>query len=143
MKSPIYASLWFNNQAAEAAQYYCDIFSDGKILNQSPFVVTFEVNKTKIMAINGNVDFKFNESVSFVVECDTQEEIDHLWNSFLPDGKELMCGWIKDKYGVCWQVIPSVLSELMSNPQKAPKVSEAFLKMKKFDIAQLLKAANG
>lgn len=102
-------------------------------------VTTFELNGTKFMGLNGGPTFNFTEAVSFVINCDTQEEIDYYWNNFTKDGgKESMCGWCKDKYGLSWQVVPSILEKLMSDPAKAPRVVEAFMKMKKFDIQTLL-----
>jgi len=94
------------------------------------------------MGLNGRPsEFKFNESASFVVSCDTQGEIDFYWDKLLQDGgKEDQCGWLKDKYGVSWQVVPTILGELMSDPQKAPRVVNAFMKMKKFDIEKLINA---
>ncbi len=140
MQHPLYTCLWFNNNAKEAADYYCSIFKDSKITSQNPMVVMFELNGFKFMGLNGGDQFKFNESVSFVIECDTQEDIDHYWNAFTKEGKESQCGWCKDKYGVSWQVIPKILSQLMGDKEKGPRVMQAFLKMKKFDIATLLQA---
>jgi predicted 3-demethylubiquinone-9 3-methyltransferase (glyoxalase superfamily) len=140
MKSPIYPCLWFDGQAKAAADFYCTIFKNSKILNESPMVVNFELNGRKFMGLNGGPQFKFNESVSFVVECETQEEIDHYWNSLTKGGEESMCGWLKDKFGVSWQIIPSILGQLMSDPSRSQRVIETFLKMRKFDIESLLKA---
>lgn len=140
MSEPIYPCLWFEDQAKEAAQYYCSIFKGAKITSENDFVSMFEFNGQKFMCLNGKAEFKFNESVSFVINCDTQAEIDHYWDSFTKNGgKESMCGWCKDKYGVSWQVVPSKLGMWMSDPKKSPKVVEAFMKMKKFDIATLEK----
>jgi len=140
MTHPLYTCLWFNNNAKEAADYYCDIFKNSKILSENPMVVMFEVNGFKFMALNGGDQFKFNESVSFVIECDTQDEIDHYWNAFTKEGQESMCGWCKDKYGVSWQVVPKILGQLMNDKEKGPRVMQAFLKMKKFEIEKLLNA---
>ena len=140
MSHPLYTCLWFNHQAKEAAEYYCSIFKNSRIISENAMVVMFEVNGFKIMALNGGNQFTFNEAVSLVIECDTQDEIDHYWNAFTAEGKESMCGWCKDKYGFSWQVVPKVLSKLMGDPQKAPRVMQAFLKMKKFDIAALTQA---
>ncbi len=139
MKNPIYPCLWFDGKAKEAADYYCRIFKNSKIISENPVVVMFDLNGNKFMGLNGGDSFKFNESVSFVVNCDSQEEIDHYWNSLTSDGgQESMCGWLKDKYGVSWQIVPTILSELMSNPEKSQRVIDAFLQMRKFDI-ELLK----
>jgi predicted 3-demethylubiquinone-9 3-methyltransferase (glyoxalase superfamily) len=140
MKNPIFPCLWFNGQAKEAATFYCTVFKNSKIIADTPMVVTFELNGSKFMALNGGPQFTFNESVSFVVECETQAEIDHYWNKLTEGGSESMCGWLKDKFGVSWQIVPTVLGALMSDSNRAPRVVEAFLKMKKFDIETLLNA---
>ncbi len=281
MSKSIYPCLWFDNQAKETATFYCSVFSNGKILHDTPMVTTFEIEGFKIMGLNGgpmfkinpsislmvtcgskeeidgiwaklmeggkammgldkypwserygwvadkygmtwqlmmgelpkggqkitssflfvneqygrakeaiefytsifpnsqihslqlykagdpqpegnlmfgqfdldgqllaamdgtgNHDFKFNEGFSIVVNCDTQKEIDHFWNELTEGGQESQCGWLKDKFGVSWQIVPSVLGSLMSDPGKAGKTIAAFMKMKKFDIAELEKAAN-
>ena len=103
-------------------------------------VVQFELNGRRFMGLNGGPNFVFNEAVSFVVECENQEEIDHYWNSLTQGGKENACGWLKDKYGVSWQIVPAILGKLMSDPLKAPRVLKAFMQMKKFDIAVLQQA---
>lgn len=103
-------------------------------------VVRFEINGTQFMGLNGGPNFKFNESVSFVVECETQEEIDHYWDKLTEGGAESMCGWLKDRYGVSWQIVPTVLAKLMGDPERAGRVMQAFMKMKKFDIATLEQA---
>ena len=142
MSKQLYPCLWFNTGAKEAADFYCSIFPNSKILNASPIVVNFELNGTHFMALNEkSKQFPFNESVSFVIPCEDQAEIDHYWNSLTADGgAESMCGWCKDKYGVSWQVVPVILGKLMSDPEKAPRVIQAFMKMRKFDIEALMKA---
>lgn len=135
-----YPCLWSNNNAKEMAEYYAGIFKDSRVQSENPVVVMMELNGQVFMLLNGGDRFKFNESVSFVINCDTQEEIDHYWNAFTKEGEESMCGWCKDKFGVSWQVVPTILGKLMSDPQRAQRVIEAFLKMKKFDIATLEKA---
>lgn len=142
MIKPIYPCLWFEKQAGEAAAFYCSVFPNSRILNQSPMVVNFELNGTRFMALNDRrPPHDFNEATSFVVTCENQQEIDHYWEKFTADGgKESMCGWCMDKFGVSWQVIPSILGELMSTPGKAERVVAAFLKMRKFNIDQLLNA---
>ena len=138
MKNQIYPCLWFDGQAQEAANFYCTVFKDSKILNSNPMVVNFELKGEKFMALNGGPQFNFNESVSLVVDCENQPEIDYYWESLTKDGgSEGNCGWLKDKFGVSWQIVPTILSKLMSNSENAPKVIEAFLKMKKFNIEQL------
>lgn len=141
MTNQIYPCLWFDGQLAKtAAEFYCEIFPNSKILSTNPFVVIFELNGKKFMGLNGGPEFKFSEAVSFVVNCDTQEEIDHYWNKLTADGEESKCGWLKDKFGVSWQIVPSILGKLMNDPEKAPKVMYAFMQMKKFDIEKLLQA---
>jgi predicted 3-demethylubiquinone-9 3-methyltransferase (glyoxalase superfamily) len=138
MKNEIFPCLWFNGQAQEAAQFYCSIFKNSEITANNQMVVHFTLDGKKFMGLNGGPNFKFNEAVSFVVNCDMQDEIDHYWYRLTADGgKEGNCGWLKDKYGVSWQIVPTALPRLMSNPEKAQKVTEAFLKMKKFDIKTL------
>jgi predicted 3-demethylubiquinone-9 3-methyltransferase (glyoxalase superfamily) len=141
MTNQLYPCLWFDNQAKEAAEFYCSFFPNSKIVSENPIVVIFELNHTKFMGLNGGPIFKHSEAVSFVVECKDQEEIDYYWNHFIADGgNESQCGWCKDKFGVSWQVIPTILGELMNDPAKSQRVMEAFMKMKKFDI-ELLKNA--
>ena len=140
MNNSIYPCLWFDGQAKEAATFYCSIFPNSKITADNPMVVMFEINGKKIMGLNGEPRFTFNEAVSFVVDCDTQEEIDHYWNKLTEGGAESMCGWLKDKFGVSWQIVPTILGGLMSDPEKGPRVIQAFMQMKKFDIQKLLDA---
>ncbi len=140
MSESIYPCLWFNGNAKEAADFYCSVFKNSKIISENPIVIIFELNGSKFMALNGNKKFEFNESLSFVVQCKDQQEIDDYWYTLTKEGKESMCGWLKDKYGVSWQIVPSILPELMNDPARAAKVTQAFLKMKKFDIATLLNA---
>ena len=142
MPKPIYPCLWFEKQAKEAATFYCDIFPNSKILNESPIVVNFELNGRQFMALNTkSPQLAFNESLSLVIPCEDQKEIDHYWSKLTADGgKESMCGWCTDKFGVSWQVVPIILGELMSDPQRAQRVMAAFLQMKKFDIEKLVNA---
>jgi predicted 3-demethylubiquinone-9 3-methyltransferase (glyoxalase superfamily) len=100
MNNSIFPCLWFDGQAKAAADFYCSIFKDSKITADTPMVVTFELNGNKFMGLNGGPNFKFNEAVSFVVNCETQDEIDHYWNKLTDGGEESMCGWLKDKFGV-------------------------------------------
>ena len=140
MKKVIYPCLWFDEKAHEAAEFYCSIFENGKITSTNPIVTMFEMNGTKFMALNGGPHYKFNEAVSFVVDCDTQEEIDRYWNRLTEGGTEGQCGWLKDKYGVSWQIVPAILGKLMSDQDKAPRVMKVFMQMKKFNIDQLMNA---
>jgi len=141
MANQIYPCLWFDGQAREAAEFYCSIFPNAKIISDSGTVVNFELNGQSYMGLNGGNLFKFNEAVSFVISCKDQEEIDFYWNKLTADGGvEGNCGWCKDKYGLSWQVVPAILGELMATPNKGQRVVKAFLKMKKFDIESLINA---
>jgi predicted 3-demethylubiquinone-9 3-methyltransferase (glyoxalase superfamily) len=148
--------LWFDYQAEEAAKFYTAVFNHSKIGGVSRYgkegfeitkkpegsvmVVSFKLNDLEFMALNGGPLFKFNESISIVVHCETQEEIDHFWTSLTAGGQESNCGWLKDKYGVSWQIVPAILPKLLSDPSKAERVTKAFLQMKKFDISKLEQA---
>jgi predicted 3-demethylubiquinone-9 3-methyltransferase (glyoxalase superfamily) len=140
MKKEIYPCLWFNGNAREAAEFYCSVFKNTAITSDNRMVVMVDLNGQKFMCLNGGQEFKFNEAVSFVVECDTQEEIDYYWERLTEGGEEVQCGWLKDRFGVSWQIVPAILSELMNDPSRSQRVVDAFLKMKKFDIAKLLSA---
>ena len=138
MIKQLYPCLWFDGQAQAAAKFYCSIFKNSKITADNHMVCTFELNGNKFMGLNGGPQFKFNEAVSFVVDCETQEEIDHYWSSLISDdGSEGRCGWLKDKFGVSWQIVPTILPKLLSDPARSQKVMEAFMKMNKFDIKAL------
>jgi predicted 3-demethylubiquinone-9 3-methyltransferase (glyoxalase superfamily) len=140
MKNEIYPCLWFDGNAEAAATFYCSVFPNSSIKHNTPMVVTFNLNGNQFMGLNGGPIFTFSEAVSFVVNCNTQEEIDYYWNKLTEGGKESQCGWLKDKFGVSWQIVPTILAELMSDPEKAPRVVQAFMKMKKFEIEALLNA---
>ncbi|HPI53094.1 MAG TPA: VOC family protein [Chitinophagaceae bacterium] len=142
LSSPIYPCLWFNHNAKEAAEFYCTVFENSRIISESPIVVMFEINGQQMMGLNGGNKFTFNEATSFVIPCDTQDEIDYYWSALTQDGTESMCGWLNDKFGVSWQVVPSFLGKLMSHPTNGKRVMEAFLKMKKFDVELLMTIAN-
>jgi predicted 3-demethylubiquinone-9 3-methyltransferase (glyoxalase superfamily) len=148
--------LWFNNDAEEAVKLYMSVFKDGKMLKESRYdkasaevsgqtegsILTceFELFGQKFMALNGGPLFKFTEAVSLVVDCDTQEEVDAYWNALTADGgEESQCGWLKDKFGLSWQITPKQLGEFMSDPdpKKAQATMQAMLSMKKLDIAAL------
>jgi predicted 3-demethylubiquinone-9 3-methyltransferase (glyoxalase superfamily) len=141
MTSKIYPCLWFDGQAHEAADFYCSIFPNSRILNKTPMVAVYELDGNRYMNLNGGPEFKFNESFSLVISCEDQEEVDYYWDRLSADGEEGKCGWLQDKYGFSWQVVPKVLSQLMSDPDKAPHVMYAFMQMKKLIIADLLVAA--
>ena len=135
-----YPCLWFDGRAREAAGFYCSIFKNSRITLDTPMVVNFEINGQKFMGLNGGPMFRFNEAVSFVMDCSDQAELDHYWSSLSADGgEESMCGWLKDKYGLSWQLVPEMLGRLMSTgePQKANAMMQALMKMKKLDIATL------
>ena len=141
MADQLYPCLWFDGQAKAAADFYCSIFKNSKVTYDSPMVVFFELNGEKIMGLNGGPEFKFNEAFSLVVSCETQEEIDNYWNKLTADGgNESMCGWLKDKFGFSWQIVPSIIGSLMSDPEKAPRVMQAIMQMKKIDIKKLINA---
>lgn len=142
MTKPIYPCLWFDGKAKEAAEYYCGIFPNSRIITDTPTVVIFEINGQQYMGLNGGPRFQFTEAVSFVVECDTQEELDHYWNSLTANGgAESMCGWLKDKYGLSWQIIPGILGKLMSSIETGQQVMQVVLQSKKLVIAELEAAA--
>jgi predicted 3-demethylubiquinone-9 3-methyltransferase (glyoxalase superfamily) len=140
--------LWFDGQAEEAARFYASVFKrsqvgkpvsgpDGKVL-----VVPFEIEGQAFTALNGGPQFKFNESVSFAIECETQEEIDYYWEKLIAGGgKPVQCGWLKDRFGVSWQVVPAGIMQLYSDSRTAPRVMQAMLKMVKLDMQELKEAA--
>ena len=135
MKNEIYPCLWFDGQAKAAADFYCSVFTNSKILSESPMVVTFELNGKKFMGLNGGPHFRLNEAISFVVNCDSQEEIDYYWNKLTSDGgAESMCGWLKDKFGLSWQIVPSNIGNLIGDPVRGEKVMKEVLKMKKLNL---------
>jgi predicted 3-demethylubiquinone-9 3-methyltransferase (glyoxalase superfamily) len=140
MIKQIYPCLWFDGQAKAAADFYCSVFKNSKITANNPMVVRFELNGVQFMGLNGGPEFKFNEAVSFVVECETQDEIDYYWDKLTEGGQESQCGWLKDKFSVSWQIVPAILGKLMRDPEKSPRVIQAFMKMKKFDIEKLMNA---
>lgn len=141
MTNQLYPCLWFDGNAKAAAEFYCSVFKDSGITTDTPMVVNFEIKGQKFMCLNGGPHFKFNEAVSLVVECENQEEIDYYWNKLAADGgQESMCGWLKDKFGFSWQIIPGMIGKWMTGP-KASRVMDEILKMKKIDIEKLVNAA--
>lgn len=140
MNNQIYPCLWHDGNAQEAAEFYCGIFNNSRITESTPMVVNFELNGRKFMGLNAGPMFKFNEAISFVVDCETQQEIDYYWNKLSEGGSEGQCGWLKDKFGVSWQIVPTVLGKLMTDPERSGRVVQAFMQMKKFDIEKLLNA---
>jgi predicted 3-demethylubiquinone-9 3-methyltransferase (glyoxalase superfamily) len=148
--------LWFDHQAEQAANFYASIFPNSKVskvvrYNEagpgpagSAMTVQFELEGQSFTALNGGPHFKFTEAISFVVHCETQDEVDHYWEKLSAGGGEVQCGWVKDKFGLSWQVVPNVLPELLSNPdpKKAARVMKAMMTMKKLDIRALQQAAH-
>ncbi len=133
--------LWFNKEAAEAANFYVTVFKNSRVISTNPWVTSFELEGLTINALNGGPKFKLDEAFSFVINCDTQEEIDYYWNTLTANGgEESMCGWLKDKFGLSWQVVPSILGTLMNDPERSQRVMNAFLQMKKFDIQKIMDA---
>ncbi|MGZ4780105.1 MAG: VOC family protein [Thermoanaerobaculia bacterium] len=150
--------LWFDNQAEEAATFYASIFDDSKVLSVSRYgdagpgpkgtamTVRFKLLGQEFTGLNGGPLFKFNEAISFVVHCETQKEVDELWKKLTEGGGQPgQCGWLKDKYGLSWQIVPNILGKLMNekDPRASQRVMKALLKMKKLDIEGLKKAAEG
>lgn len=142
--------LWFDDNAEEAMDFYRSIFKDTKVLNVSrmngkAFLLTFELLGQKIMGLNGGPKYKLTEAISLFVSCDTQQEVDELWEKLSEGGETQRCGWLKDKYGLSWQIIPKALGQLMGdpNPQKAQAVMQAMLKMDKIIVADLKSAYDG
>ena len=150
--------LWFDTQAEEAAQFYVSIFANSRIGSVTRYgdagpgpkgsvmTVTFTLDGHEFIALNGGPHFTFSEAISFSIDCDTQQDVDRYWNALTADGGiEQPCGWLKDKFGVSWQVNPRILGEMLSDadPQKAKHVMEAMLTMKKIDIAALQRAYAG
>jgi predicted 3-demethylubiquinone-9 3-methyltransferase (glyoxalase superfamily) len=143
--------LWFENQAEEAVNYYINIFNNSSIINityygeagpgpmDNVMTVTFELEGQEFTALNGGPMFKFTEAISFYVKCTSQYEVDYYWEKLTEAGEEQPCGWLKDKYGVSWQIVPTLLVEMLndSDPEKVKRVTEAMLKMKKIDIKTL------
>ncbi len=141
MTNQIFPCLWFDGKAKEAAEFYCSVFKDSKIINDTPMVVIFELNGSKFMGLNGGPQFKFDEAISFVVNCDSQEQIDYYWENLIANGgQESMCGWLKDKFGISWQIVPSNIGKLMGDPEKAKRVMQVITHMKKLDMRELEEA---
>jgi len=146
--------LWFDNQAEEAANYYVSIFKNSKVTNVSRYgdtgpgpkgsvmVAEFELDGQQFTALNGGPQFKFTEAISLVVNCENQEEVDYYWEKLSGDGgQEVVCGWLKDKYGLSWQVVPVRVFELLSDPATSDRVMAAVMEMKKLDLGKLEEAA--
>ena len=150
-------NLWFDTEAEEAANFYTSIFKDSEIVNVMHYgdagprpagmvmTVTFRLQGQEFTGINGGPDFKFNEAISFLVNCESQDEVDEYWENLTEGGEEGPCGWLKDKFGVSWQIAPTVLDKLLQDKdqEKVDRVMKAMLQMKKIDIAGLQKAYDG
>jgi predicted 3-demethylubiquinone-9 3-methyltransferase (glyoxalase superfamily) len=147
--------LWFDTEGEEAANFYTSVFPNSRILDVARYgsagprpegtvmTVTFELDGRKFGALNGGPDFTFNEAISFQVSCKNQEEVDMFWSKLSDGGEEGPCGWLKDRYGVSWQIVPTALTELLGDPdrEKSQRVMAAMLKMKKIEIDELERAA--
>lgn len=141
--------LWFDTNAEEAVNFYLGVFPNSRRVTEVRMTeagpgpkgriltIAFELDGQKFTALNGGPTFKFTEAISFVVRCDSQQEVDHYWSKLSAGGREMDCGWLKDRFGVAWQIVPARLPELV----KSPKAMQAMLKMKKLDIAELERAA--
>ena len=153
--------LWFDSQAEEAVEFYTAIFKNSRILGTARYdeaaakaagrpvgsvlTVAFELEGQKFTALNGGPVFKFTEAISFVVNCETQAEVDHFWDKLSAGGQEVQCGWLKDRFGVSWQIVPTILLEMLQDkdPEKAKRVMAAILKMTKLSIDELTEAYDG
>lgn len=160
-KQRITPCLWFDTEAEEAAKFYCSVFKDSKLSKISRYteagrevhgkpagsvmVVEFEIEGQTFTALNGGPNFKFNEAISLQVRCETQADVDYFWSKLTQGGEEGPCGWLKDKYGVSWQVVPASIPNMMTDPdsRKSERVMNAFLKMKKLDIDEIERAYEG
>jgi predicted 3-demethylubiquinone-9 3-methyltransferase (glyoxalase superfamily) len=157
MQQRITPNLWFDTEAEEAAEFYTSIFDNSRIVNVMRYTeagpreagtvmtVEFELDGQRFVGINGGPEFKFDEAVSFEIHCEDQEEVDYYWERLTEGGEESQCGWLKDRYGLSWQVVPAGMEELFSDsdPKRAERAMQAMLGMRKIDIAGLEKAAAG
>ena len=149
--------LWYDNKAEEAAELYCSLFPNSRIIRVSRYpegspapagtamTVEFELAGTKFVALNGGPVFHFTEAISLTVDCEDQDEVDRLWEKLTDGGEPSHCGWLKDRYGLSWQIVPRILPQLLSSPEAgvSQRVMTAMLQMAKIDIAKLQQAANG
>ena len=134
--------LWFDGQAEEAARFYASIFKKSKIVRVTPMYAAFQLEDQEFIALNGGPQFSFTPAISFFVRCKTQKEVDFFWEKLSDGGETLQCGWLRDRFGLSWQIVPSVLGELLedADEEKAERVMDALLKMTKLDISKLKKA---
>jgi predicted 3-demethylubiquinone-9 3-methyltransferase (glyoxalase superfamily) len=157
MPQKIVPNLWFDTEAEEAAEFYVGVFDNSRIVNVTHYTegapreagmvmtVEFELDGERFIGINGGPEFSFDEAVSFAIECETQEEIDYFWTQLSEGGEEGPCGWLKDRFGLSWQVVPTGMEELFADPDKgrSERAMKAMLGMRKLDIAALRRAADG
>ena len=159
MTNQITPCLWFNDNAEEAVNFYISVFKNSRIETINRYTkegseihghkegevltISFNINGQSFTALNGGPIFKFNEAISFQVFCETQEEIDNYWDKLTHGGEEGQCGWLKDKFGLSWQIIPKILPKLLCDPKIAGRVTNAFMQMKKFNIEKVLQAKDG
>ncbi|HEX3241532.1 MAG TPA: VOC family protein [Solirubrobacterales bacterium] len=157
MKQRIVPNLWFDTEAEEAAEFYTSIFDDSRIVNVTRYTeagpreagmvmtVEFEIEGQRFIGINGGPEFRFDEAVSFEIECETQDEIDYFWEKLTDGGEESQCGWLRDRFGLSWQVVPKGMEEVFADddPERANRAMKAMLGMRKFDLAALRAAADG
>jgi predicted 3-demethylubiquinone-9 3-methyltransferase (glyoxalase superfamily) len=135
--------LWFDTEGEEAAKFYTSIFPNSRIGHISRMTVGFELDGQKFVALNGGPQYQFSEAISFQIPCDSQEEVDSYWDQLVEGGEEGPCGWLKDRFGVSWQVVPRRLIELLQDPETSEPVTSCMMQMKKIDIAALEEAAAG
>jgi predicted 3-demethylubiquinone-9 3-methyltransferase (glyoxalase superfamily) len=157
MQPKIIPNLWFDTEAEEAAEFYVSVFDNSRIVGVTHYTeagpreagtvmtVEFELDGQRFVGINGGPEFKFDEAVSFEIRCETQDEIDYYWEKLTEGGSEGPCGWLKDRYGLSWQVVPTMLEELVADAdrQRAKRAMEAMFGMRKLDVAALRQAADG
>jgi predicted 3-demethylubiquinone-9 3-methyltransferase (glyoxalase superfamily) len=157
MQQKIVPNLWFDTEAEEAAEFYTSVFDNSRIVNVTHYTesapreegmvmtVEFELDGQRFVGINGGPEFKFDEAVSFAIECETQDEIDYFWAKLTDGGEESVCGWLKDRFGVSWQVIPTGMEEVFADPDKerVDRAMKAMLDMRKIDVEALRSAADG
>jgi predicted 3-demethylubiquinone-9 3-methyltransferase (glyoxalase superfamily) len=157
MQQKIIPNLWFDTEAEEAADFYTSVFENSRIMNVTRYTeaaprpagtvmtVEFELDGQRFVGINGGPQFTFDEAVSFQITCETQDEVDHYWERLSDGGKEGQCGWLKDRYGLSWQVVPTGMEELFADPdpERARRATQAMLAVGKLDIAALRSAADG
>jgi len=157
MQQKIVPNLWFDTEAEEAAEFYTSIFDDSRIVNVTRYTeagpreagmvmtVEFEIEGQRFIGINGGPEFRFDEAVSFEIECETQDEIDYFWEKLTDGGEESQCGWLRDRFGLSWQVVPKGMEEVFADddPERANRAMKAMLGMRKLDLAALRAAADG